>query len=66
MTQVPIRKTVGFKDMHPDQEEALVNFIDMALHASQEECFQDLFDAAEDVVVLFGGVGINTVYATDA
>lgn len=66
MTKAPIRKTVGFKDMHPDQVDTLLKFIDMALQVSAEECFEDLFDAAEDVVVLFGGVGINIGYETDA
>lgn len=65
MTDTTSQKVLGFKDMHPDQMAALTQFIDHALSVAHEECFPDLLEAAEDVVVLFGGVGIEVKYNVD-
>jgi hypothetical protein len=58
-------KSLGFKDMHPDQASALILFMDHALSVAHEDEFPALLDAAEDVVVLFGGVGIEVKYNVD-
>jgi hypothetical protein len=65
MTDVTQQRVLGFKDMHPEQAEALIRFMDHALSVAHEECFPDLLEAAEDVVVLFGGVGIEVKYDVD-
>lgn len=65
MTDTTSQKVLGFKDMHPDQASALVRFMDHALSVANEECFPDLLEAAEDVVILFGGVGIEVKYDVD-
>ena len=65
MTDITQQRVLGFKDMHPEQAEALVRFMDHALSVAHEECFSDLLEAAEDVVVLFGGVGIEVKYDVD-
>ncbi len=59
-------KTVGFKDMHPEQVAAFMSLVNATLRLA--EAFEDgqVFEAAhqtaEDAVVIFGGVGIELVY----
>jgi hypothetical protein len=62
MSKAEEQQVLGFKDMHPAQAEALLMFIHMALTVTPEECFEDVFDAAEDLVVLLGGNGIEVHY----
>jgi hypothetical protein len=62
MTDATEQPVMGFKDMHPDQLTALVQFIDMALTVTPDDVFDDVFNAAEDLVVLLGGVGIEVTY----
>ena len=55
-------KTLGFKDMHEDQVEALLQVINMALALAaneDDEVFEEMHQAAEDAVFLFGGEGIE-------
>jgi len=56
-------KTLGFKDMHSEQMQALLEFISIALHSAEDNEFEDVLKAAEEVVILFGGVGINVEYS---
>lgn len=65
MTDLTEHKAMGFKDMHPDQVEALTRLIGHALSAAEEEHVPSLLESAEDVVVLFGGVGIEVTYDVD-
>ena len=65
MTDTTSQKVLGFKDMHPDQANALIRFMDHALSVAHEEVFSELLEAAEDVVILFGGVGIEVKYDVD-
>lgn len=58
-------KALGFKDMHPEQVMALTDFMDLALNCAHPDAFDGLLEAAEDVVVLFGGVGIEVNYDVD-
>jgi len=62
MTPEKDLKTLGFKDMHPEQIQAVLNLIHMALISSEEEYFEEVHAAAEDLVVLLGGVGIDVHY----
>lgn len=59
-------KTVGFKDMHADQVEALVTLIHSLLTLADgyenEEVFEEAHKVAEDAVLLFGGNGIEVSY----
>lgn len=55
-------KTVGFKDMHPDQMDALMKVIGHALvFASREgdEIFEQVHDDVNDLAQLFGAVKIE-------
>tara|TARA_R110002153_G_scaffold37733_3_gene110291 strand:+ start:697 stop:906 length:210 start_codon:yes stop_codon:yes gene_type:complete len=55
-------KTLGFKDMHEDQADALLQVINMALALAAnegDEVFEEMHQAAEDAVILFGGEGIQ-------
>jgi len=59
-------KTVGFKDMHPEQVEALVTLIHATLSLADgyenEEVFKEALAVAEDAVTLFGGDGVEVRY----
>lgn len=56
-------KSLGIKDMHPMQIEALINFIGMALDmASQfegDEALEMVEEEADQLVRLFGGNGVR-------
>ena len=56
---------LGFKDMHEDQQEALMNLIQMALIAASatgdEELITETAEAADSCVRLFGGQGVFRV-----
>lgn len=62
MTPEENLKTLGFKDMHPEQIQALLNLIQVAFLAADEEMLEDVHAAAEDLVVILGGVGIDVHY----
>lgn len=62
MTPEKDLKTLGFKDMHPEQIQSLLNLIHVAMVAADEEMFEEVHAAAEDLVVILGGVGIDVHY----
>lgn len=59
-------QTVGFKDMHQDQVEALTlmvhAFLSLADGYESEDIFEQAKEIADDVVILFGGSGIEVKY----
>jgi len=56
---------LGFKDMHEEQQDALMNLIQMALIAASatgdEELITETAEAADTCVRLFGGQGVFRV-----
>lgn len=62
-------KTLGFKDMHEEQAQALLNLVDAALSlAAATDCdtvFTQMHEIAEDTVILFGGTGIDVKFKAD-
>ena len=55
-------KSVGFKQMHPMQIEALMDFVGLDLHNAApwgEEAVKETQDAADELVRLFGGNGVE-------
>lgn len=56
-------KTVGLRDMHPMQVEALMELISMTINlATQTEDMQVVHDVesyCDELVKLFGGVGVK-------
>jgi hypothetical protein len=65
VTEATEQPVMGFKDMHPAQTEALLTYINMTLSVTPDEYFQEILDAAEDLVVILGGVGIEVQYGVD-
>jgi hypothetical protein len=65
MTDNTNLQTLGFKDMHPEQMRALIDFMDLAFNCAHPDSVDGLLEVAEDVVVLFGGVGIEVKYDVD-
>ena len=65
MTDATEQTVMGFKDMHPAQTEALLTYINMTLSVTPNEYFEEVLDAAEDLVVILGGVGIEVHYDVD-
>jgi len=58
-------KTLGFKDMHDDQIEALMQLVEAALNlagAVGDAEFEEMHSIAEDAVIMFGGVGIDVKF----
>jgi hypothetical protein len=59
-------KALGFKDMHEEQIKSFLCVIDLLLTAAgatgDEELFNSALDAADDIVVLFGGNGVKVEY----
>lgn len=66
MTPDEYLKTIGFKDMHPEQVEALMllihSFLSLADGYENEDVFEQAKEIAEDAVILFGGHGIEVQY----
>lgn len=66
MTPDEYLKTLGFKDMHPEQVEALMllihSFLSLADGYENEDIFEQAKEIAEDAVILFGGRGIEVQY----
>jgi hypothetical protein len=62
-------KTLGFKDMHEEQAQALLNLVDAALSlAAATDCdtvFTQMHEIAEDTVIMFGGTGIEVEFKAD-
>lgn len=56
-------KSLGLKDMHPMQIEALVNFIgislDMASQFDGDEAIELIEEEADNLIRLFGGNGVK-------
>ena len=68
MTPEQKLKTLGFKDMHDDQIEALMQLVEAALSlagAVGEAEFEEMHSVAEDAVIMFGGVGIDVRFKAD-
>lgn len=58
-------KTLGFKDMHDDQIDALMKLVEAALNLSGavgDAEFEEMHSIAEDAVIMFGGVGIDVKF----
>ena len=55
--------TLGFKEMHPMHVEALVDLINRALNLAcitgDEEIIQEIEQASDEVIHLFGGNGVS-------
>ena len=56
-------KSLGFKEMHPMQVDALVDLINRALNLAcltgDEEIIQEIEQASDEVIHLFGGNGVS-------
>ena len=56
-------KSLGFKEMHPMQVEALVDLINRALSLAcmtgDEEIIQEIEQSSDEVIHLFGGNGVS-------
>tara|TARA_R110002126_G_scaffold123003_1_gene264851 strand:+ start:65 stop:307 length:243 start_codon:yes stop_codon:yes gene_type:complete len=56
-------KTVGLKDMHPMQVEALMELISMTINLASQtkdpEVLEDVESYCDEMVKLFGGVGVK-------
>ena len=58
-------QSLGFKDMHPMQVEALMEVVGAAMCLAAEvgpEALQETEDAVDAMVKLFGGNGVVTTY----
>tara|TARA_R100001377_G_scaffold59478_1_gene35901 strand:+ start:189 stop:395 length:207 start_codon:yes stop_codon:yes gene_type:complete len=59
----PKMKTLGMKDMHPAQVEALIDFVATSLNLAHLTNDQDMMDeteaAADELIRMFGGNGIK-------
>lgn len=62
-------KSVGIKDMHPMQIEALMKFMDftfhLAAHFDEEDVLREAEDKADELIKLFGGVGVKVEVETE-
>ena len=65
----PNMKSLGLKDMHPVQVEALMEFVGMALNLAALTDDQEIVDetesAADELVRLLGGNGVTVVVETN-
>ena len=56
-------ESLGFKDMHPMQVEALTELVEIALNlaslADDNEIFEDTAAYCDELVKLFGGSGVS-------
>ena len=56
-------ESIGFKDMHPMQVEALTELVEIALNlaslADDNEIFEDTAAYCDELVKLFGGSGVS-------
>jgi hypothetical protein len=56
-------KTVGLKDMHPVQVEALMELISMTINLASQTKDMEILDDVEaycdEMVKLFGGIGVR-------
>lgn len=59
-------KSLGFKDMHPEQIEAFLllihSFLSLADGYENDDIFEQAKEIADDAVILFGGHGIEVQY----
>ena len=57
------QKSVGFKDMHPMQVRALMDFIglgiELAINTNEEEIIDNFEATCDELIKLFGGVGVK-------
>jgi hypothetical protein len=62
-------KSMGFKDMHPMQVEALMELIGIALNlaslSEDNEILEDTSDYCDELVKLFGGNGVRLSVEVD-
>ena len=56
-------ESIGFKDMHPMQVEALTELVEIALNlaslADDNDIFEDTAAYCDELVKLFGGSGVS-------
>ena len=64
-----IGKTLGLKDMHPMQIKMLMKFVDLTLQlaslTNDMEILEETEAAADDLVKIFGGNGVEVTIETD-
>jgi hypothetical protein len=56
-------KALGFRDMHTDQITELLTFIDHSLSAASmadPEVYEEMYEKAQDLVQIFGGLQLVT------
>jgi hypothetical protein len=62
---IPDVRCVGLKDMAPEQVMALLRVLNHVLVLAEQvgdpDIFDEAFEDANDMVILFGGSGIKTV-----
>jgi hypothetical protein len=55
--------SLGFREMHPMQVEAIVNFINLSINLAvitgDEDIIQEIENAADDMVHILGGNGVS-------
>lgn len=58
-----IEKSVGLKDMHPAQIEALVQFVGLAFHLAnqfeEDDAIEEVEQQADELIRLLGGNGVQ-------
>ena len=62
-------KTLGLKDMHPMQIQALMDFVEMSIEIAavtgNKDAVRDVEAAADDLIRLFGGNGVKVEIETE-
>ena len=61
---IDVEKSIGFKDMHPMQIEAIMNLIGESLYLASvlgEDELAATGETADELVKIFGGNGVRTV-----
>jgi len=65
----PNMKTLGIRDMHPVQIEALMEFVGMTINlaaiTNDKQIVEETEIAADELVRLFGGNGVRVTIETD-
>ena len=55
--------SLGFKQMHPMQVEAIVNFVNVSINLAcmtgDEDIIQEIEEAADDMIHILGGNGVS-------
>ena len=65
----PNMKSLGLREMHPAQVEALMEFVGMSINLAaltrDKEIVEETETAADELLRLFGGNGVRVVVETD-